>query len=58
MLNPLLFARSPSPAGAGFPYSTESEWTDTLNGLVLEQTVFAGVPAALASFAQFNSIPQ
>ena len=50
-LNPLLFANDPSARGAGFPYSTESEWTDTLNGLVLEHTVFAGVPAVSAATA-------
>ena len=54
MLNPLLFAKVPSAVATVLAYSTESEWTEILNGRVLEQMVLAGVPDAVAVLAQLQ----
>ena len=56
MLKPLLFAKVPScsPLLAALTYSTESEWTEILNGRVLEQMVLAGAPDKIAVLAQLQ----
>jgi len=58
MLNPLLFAKVPSAVATTLAYSTESEWTEILNGRVLEQMVLAGIPDAPAALAQCKAVPQ
>ena len=49
-----MFAKVPSAVATVLAYSTESEWTEILNGRVLEQMVLAGAPDKIAVLAQLQ----
>ena len=57
--NPLLLARIPSEAVVGLMYSTPSEKTPILNGLVMVHMVAGpAITAGLNAWAHFSSVPQ